>query len=111
MKKNLIKVVSRGYKNKTKTEKIGKFIMLLSICLSCAIPAYASADTSAMDTLIKWLADWSMKIGLVVAFFGGIQTSLGFKNDDADGKVRGLKTLASGFMVAAISKSLDLFGL
>jgi hypothetical protein len=37
--------------------------------------------------------------------------SLGFKNDDADSKVRGLKTLVSGFMVFGISQSLDLFGL
>lgn len=43
--------------------------------------------------------------------FGGVQTAFGFKNDDADAKTRGLKTVASGFMVFALCQSLHLFGL
>ncbi|MEC0182328.1 hypothetical protein P4H61_12630 [Paenibacillus peoriae] len=63
------------------------------------------------DGVIEVIATWAGRIGLVVAFFGGIQTALGFKQDDADGKVRGMKTMAAGFMVFGISKSLTLFGL
>lgn len=52
-----------------------------------------------IDIVIQWIVGWVAKIGLVVAFFGGIQVALGFMNDDADAKVTGMKTLAAGFMV------------
>ena len=57
------------------------------------------------------VARWLGRIGLVVAFFGAVQLALGFKQDDADGKIRGMKTLASGFLVFGITQSLSLFGL
>lgn len=84
---------------------------LLIVFMTSRCAFAGGANTDQIDNVIKWIAEWSGKIGLVVAFFGGIQVSLAFKNDDADAKVRGLKTLASGFMVAGIAKSLDLFGL
>ncbi len=74
-------------------------------------PAYANADTSQIDGVVDFIANWATKFGLIVAFFGGIQVALAFKNDDADGKTRGLRTLVAGFMVVGISKSLGLFGL
>ncbi|NUU75345.1 hypothetical protein [Paenibacillus xylanilyticus] len=73
---------------------------------------YAAAEgMDQFDGVVEVIATWAGRIGLVVAFFGGIQTALGFKQDDADGKVRGMKTMAAGFMVFGISKSLSLFGL
>lgn len=61
-----------------------------------------------LDKVIDWVATWAGRIGLVIAFFGGLQTVLGFMNDDADSKVRGLKLLAAGFMVWGIAESYDL---
>lgn len=55
-----------------------------------------------IDIVIQWIVSWVAKIGLVVAFFGGVQVALGFMNDDADAKVSGMKTLAAGFMVYGI---------
>lgn len=54
---------------------------------------------------------WIGRIGLVVAFVGGIMFALAIKNDDAEAKTRGLMTLASGFVVFALTLSLDLFGI
>jgi len=62
-----------------------------------------------MHKVVGWLAGWAGKIGLVVAFFGALQTVLGFMNDDADSKVRGLKTMAAGFMLWGISMSVNIF--
>lgn len=96
---------------RNKKQILRGFGLVIYMCAMMTSVVFAEADTAAIDNVIKWIADWSGKIGLIVAFFGGIQTALAFKNDDADAKVRGLKTLASGFMVAGIAKSLDLFGL
>ncbi|MCJ8010144.1 hypothetical protein MUG84_00115 [Paenibacillus sp. KQZ6P-2] len=64
-----------------------------------------------LDALIQVIATWLGRIGLIVAFFGAVQLALGFKSDDADGKIRGMKTLAAGFLVWGITQSLSLFGL
>lgn len=86
-------------------------VVIFAAYVYAAPPTDIPTNTDALDRVIKWIATWAGKIGLVIAFFGGIQTALAFKNEDAEAKVRGLKTLAAGFMVYAISKSLDLFGL
>ena len=39
----------------------------------------------------------------------GVQFAMGFKDDNADGKTRGLMCLASGFIVFAVSKAYDMF--
>ena len=95
---------------KKQAVKMAMLMVLMFVMVETNVFA-TTVDTSSIDNIIKWMAEWSTKIGLVVAFFGGIQTAMAFKNDDADAKVRGLKTLASGFMVAAISQALDLFGI
>ncbi len=66
---------------------------------------------AAFNTVVKFFADWIGRIGLVVAFVGGVMFGLAFKSDDAEGKTRGLQTLAAGFIVFALSKSLNLFGI
>lgn len=103
---------------KTKfSNKFNKRIAIKTACIStvlmlAATSAYASGATPGMDTfdgVIDVVATWLGRIGLVVAFFGAVQLALGFKNDDADGKVRGMKTLASGFLVYGITQSMSLF--
>lgn len=71
----------------------------------------ADAGVDTFNGIIKFFADWLGRIGLVVAFVGGIMFALAIKNDDAEAKTRGLMTLASGFVVFALTLSLDLFGI
>ena len=66
---------------------------------------------AAFNEVIGFFADWIGRIGLVVAFVGGIMFALAIKNDDAEAKTRGLMTLASGFVVFALTISLNLFGI
>lgn len=71
-----------------------------------------AGDGEAMfNSVIGFFADWIGRIGLVVGFIGAIMFGLAIKNDDADAKTRGLMTMASGFVVFAVSKALDLFGI
>lgn len=56
-----------------------------------------------LNMVIEWIALWAGRIGLAVAFFGALQTALGFMQDDADAKVRGMKVMAAGFMVYGVT--------
>lgn len=106
-----LKSKSKEVLKSRKTKEALKVIVMCGIIWGVGTHASAAEGTEAIDKIITWIASWTLKIGLIVAFIGGIQTALGFKNENADEKVRGLKTLAAGFMVAGVSKSLDLFGL
>lgn len=120
------KMFSRKFQRKV------MFFAALLVCFTIlfslfALPAYASGEgegeggpitipsdaelkgADKMHKVVGWLAGWMGKIGLVVAFFGALQTVLGFMNDDADSKVRGLKTMAAGFMLWGISMSVNIF--
>ncbi|WP_010233475.1 hypothetical protein [Clostridium arbusti] len=115
IKEELIKEEVKKLNNKSKGKYLNQnmktaIVTGLSMSVLFAYTAYG-VDTSQLDTIIQWIAQWSGRIGLAVAFFGGLQTALGFKSEDADARTRGLKTLAAGFMVFGISNSLSLFGL
>lgn len=79
----------------------------------------AFADTSGggddgeqmFNEIIGWFAKWIGRIGLVVGFIGAVMFGLAIKNEDSDAKTRGLMTMASGFVVYAITKALHLFGI
>ena len=93
-----------------------KFLLVVTVLLIVCLPTlvYSAPNvqgTELLDNLFKWICVWVGRIGMIVAFFGAIQVALGFYRNDPDGKVMGLKTLASGFMVYSISLSPHLFGL
>jgi hypothetical protein len=72
--------------------------------------ATADPDQTFTD-LIKFFAVWFGRVGLVVGFVGAIMFALAIRNEDADAKTRGLQTMISGFVVFAVTLSLDLFGI
>ena len=90
-------------------------VMMLSSMFG--ITAFAEAATTdgggdgveTFNTVVQFIVDWVARIGLVIGFIGAIQFALGFKDDSADGKTRGLMCLASGFIVFAVAKAYDMF--
>ena len=72
---------------------------------------YASqnAGVDTFNTVVEFIVDWVARIGLVIGFIGAVQFAMGFKDDSADGKTRGLMCLASGFIVFAVAKAYDMF--
>ena len=87
---------------------------MVTMAMASSVSAFAEgvADgEAAFNSVIGFFATWIGRIGLVVAFVGGIMFALAIKNDDAEAKTRGLMTLASGFVVFALTLSLDLFGI
>ena len=91
---------------------------MVTMAMMTAVSAFAEGEggstvdgEAAFNNVIGFFATWIGRIGLVVAFVGGIMFALAIKNDDAEAKTRGLMTLASGFVVFALTLSLDLLGI
>ena len=87
------------------------FAMMASvICLGIngGLVAFADGgDAGSFNSVVSFIVTWVQRIGGVIGFIGAIQFGMAFKNDDADGKTRGLMTLASGFIVIAICIAYD----
>ena len=107
--------------NKKRKQIVTSITTMMTMAMVTAVTAFAD-DTSggggtvvdgeaAFNKVIGFFADWIGRIGLVVGFVGGIMFALAIKNDDAEAKTRGLMTMASGFVVFALTLSLDLFGI
>ena len=62
----------------------------------------ASGADASFDNMIDFITTWFTRIGLAVGLVGGIMFGLAIKDDNADGKQRGLMTLVAGLVVAAI---------
>ena len=92
-------------------------MVTMAMAMASSVSAFAEGGEgvadgeAAFNSVIGFFATWIGRIGLVVAFVGGIMFALAIKNDDAEAKTRGLMTLASGFVVFALTLSLDLFGI
>lgn len=100
-----------------KTKLAARLATYFVSAAALAAPAFAEGGggdvdpDAAFNNLIGFFATWIGRIGLVVAFIGGVMFGLAIKNDDADAKTRGLMTMVAGLIVFAVTKSLDLFGL
>ena len=88
-------------------------VMAAMMCTSAmGVTAFAADGTEGVDTfntVVEFIVDWVARIGLVIGFIGAVQFAMGFKDDSADGKTRGLMCLASGFIVFAVAKAYDMF--
>ena len=75
------------------------------------IYAWASGTSaeSRFDAVIAFLVPWIEKLGGVVMLVGGIMFALGFKNDDADSKTRGLQTMIAGGITIAVGAGYTTF--
>ena len=71
--------------------------------------SFGDGGVEQFNSVIEFFATWIGRIGLVVGFVGAIMFGLAIKNDDAEAKTRGLMTLASGFVVFAVTQALSLF--
>lgn len=85
--------------------KLGRAALVLPMAVSaCTITASAEgADAQGMiDAIMAVLGPGVIALGSLVAVVGGIQTGVGFKDDNADGKTRGFQTLIGGAIIAAV---------
>lgn len=107
-------VEQRERKRMRSIGKITTGVMAASMMMSCmGMTAFAAGETvegvDTFNTVVQFIVDWVARIGLVIGFIGAVQFAMGFKDDSADGKTRGLMCLASGFIVFAVAKAYDMF--
>ena len=104
----------RDAKRMRSISRMATGIMAASMAMSCmGVTCFAADGSSAgvdtFNTVVEFIVDWVARIGLVIGFIGAVQFAMGFKDDSADGKTRGLMCLASGFIVYAVAKAYDMF--
>lgn len=95
---------------KLMTTKAGKAMLAVPMAMAaCTVVASAAEGSAAsgdaqkmMDEIMKVLKPGVVALGSLVAVVGGIQTGVGFKDDNADGKTRGFQTLVGGAIIAAV---------
>ena len=87
----------------------GKIICLV-MCgvLMASTVMGANADT-LWTTISGLIQTWVTRLGAVVMFVGGIMFGLGWKNDDAEQKSRGISTIIAGAIVTAIAALTGTF--
>lgn len=80
-------------------------IMLIALSL-VTVPAFAEGSGTDADSFINeivgLLQTWIPRLGGMIVVVGGIQLGIGFKDDNADGKTRGMQCMIGGAIVAAI---------
>ena len=84
-------------------------MVMSSMGITCFATGSTVEGVQTFNTVVKFIVDWVARIGLVIGFIGAVQFAMGFKDDSADGKTRGLMCLASGFIVFAVAKAYDMF--
>ena len=108
-------VEQREHKRMRSISKITTGVMAASMMMSCMGMTAFAADEGTVEgvetfnTVVEFIVDWVARIGLVIGFIGAVQFAMGFTDDSADGKTRGLMCLASGFIVFAVAKAYDMF--
>lgn len=112
---NQLTAEQRDAKRMRSIRRITSGLMAATMAMSCmGITCFAADGTSSegvetFNTVVEFIVDWVARIGLVIGFIGAVQFAMGFKDDSADGKTRGLMCLASGFIVFAVAKAYDMF--
>lgn len=108
-----LSIEQREAKTMRSIRRITTGVMVAMMATSImGITCFAADGTEGVDTfntVVEFIVDWVARIGLVIGFIGAVQFAMGFKDDSADGKTRGLMCLASGFIVFAVAKAYDMF--
>ncbi len=87
-------------------------IMFMSImfCIMLSNTAFATSNADALWNQVHGLiGKWVTRLGGVVMFIGFVMFGLGWKNDDAEGKSRGISTIIAGGIVGGAAAMIGTF--
>lgn len=98
-------VAATNVTGKMMTTQTGRMALVLPMAVSACTVRAGAEGVNAQDMINKImevLGPGVIALGSLVAIVGGIQTGVGFKDDNADGKTRGFQTLIGGAIIAAV---------
>jgi len=121
MKKNVEKKTENTVFNGKLERLEKKLISLIAAATLSLTPVVVSADGNAapaakadagtaMNEVMKTVADWVTKGALGVCLVGAIMFGFAIKNNDAEQKQNGLMAMVAGGIVAAICGMISKFG-
>lgn len=88
------------------------YTLLCPVAVAAADDPPAGGSSSAedkWDTVIGFITPWIQRLGGVVILIGAIEFGLAWKNDDAEQKTKGMRTIIAGCIVWAVGMSTDVF--
>lgn len=110
---NLLKKQNKENRCNKAVKFLNKHSKKLACLLVLSIIASGTVHAAEADTLWNIVAGlmqtWVTRLGGVIMFVGGVMLGLGFKNDDAEGKSRGISTLVAGGIVIATAQIVSQF--
>lgn len=95
---------------KLMTRRVGKLLVTVPLAVSALTMTVAAEGGDAegtIQTIIDLLTTWIPRLGGLLVVVGGIQLGIGFKDDDATGKTRGMQCMIGGAIVAAIGAAVS----
>lgn len=95
-------------KKTVKTKKIQIAMLLYAIFAPLSIASATTADAK-WNSVVQFILPWIQRLGGVVILIGAVEFGLAFKNDDAEAKTKGLRTVIAGCIVLAVGVSSSIF--
>jgi len=102
-----------------KDQLLGLLIMMSGFMIRVAVSDFgifnipssytAAAADNEFKSILKFIGRWTRRVGAVGMLIGATMFGFAIRNNDAGQKVTGMKTLAAGAMVAAVSGLLQTF--
>lgn len=117
LNKKITTNVAKGM-NYIHQKKWQAYILLSSVLMgmnTTNVYAAGAGTTGATSADAKWnavigfIVPWITRLGGAVVLIGAVEWGLAFKNDDAEGKTKGMRTLIAGCIVTAVGLSSNLF--
>lgn len=102
MMKNIFKKLKASVKEK-KTQ-----LAMLLYALFAPVGLAGAADAK-WDAVVNFILPWIQRLGGIVVLIGAVEFGLAFKNDDAEGKTKGIRTVIAGCIVLAVGLSSSIF--
>jgi len=109
VKARVEKPMGEAIKNFALVSGLGLALCVWLLALSTNGVALANPGEALWGTISGLIGTWVTRLGAVVMFAGFIMFGLGWKNDDAEGKSRGISTVAAGGIVTGAAAMIGQF--
>lgn len=89
-------------------------VVMMMYTLFCPVSVASASGTGSTaedkwDAVIGFITPWITRLGGVVILIGAIEFGLAWKNDDAEKKTQGMRTVIAGCIVFAVGCSTNIF--